>query len=83
MKAETPERSNILNMFWDTFTVSWGWGRKTVMQISNTYVFCKVPPGFNKGLPQLIFIYYIENTLEQVIPIHFLKLLFLKEFTAS
>ena len=39
MKAETLKRSNILNMFCDTFTVSWGWGRKTVMQISNTYVF--------------------------------------------
>ena len=41
MKAENLERSNILNMFYDTITVPWGWGLKTVMQISNTYVFAK------------------------------------------
>ena len=83
MKAETLDRSNILNMFCETFTVSWGWGRKIVMQISNTYVFCKVPLGFNKGLTQLICIYYIEDILEQVIVFHFQFFLYLKDFTAS
>ena len=66
MKAENLERSNILNMFYDTITVPWGWGLKTVVRISNTYV----PPGFNKGLTQLIFIYYIENILEQILLFH-------------
>ena len=51
------------------------------MQISSC--FGKLPDSFNKGLTQLIFIYYIENILEQVIDFHFLEFLFLKEFTAS
>ena len=38
MKAEILERSNSLNLSCDIFTISPGWGRKTYMWISNTYV---------------------------------------------
>ena len=38
MKAEILERSNILNFSCDIITISLGWGQKTYMWISNTYV---------------------------------------------
>ena len=68
MKAENLERSNILNMFYDTITVPCGWGLKTVMQISNTYVVAKYHLASIK-----IFIYHIENILEQILLFHFFK----------
>ena len=45
--------------------------------------YCKQPPGFNKGLTQLMGIYYIENNLGPVPIFHFFKSWFKKEFTGS
>ena len=60
MKDEILERSDILNFSCDIFTISQGWGRKTEMWISNT-CYCNQPPGFIKGVTQLMFICVIEN----------------------
>ena len=42
MKAEALERSNILILLCDIFTISQGWGRKAEMRISNTYVIVNI-----------------------------------------
>ena len=98
MKAETPEMSNKLNMFCDTFTISRGWGQKREIHISNFICYCKQASGFNKGLtldeqphdtlnsrfdPGGVYILYRKNPRARSDFSFFFKYLFQAEFTAS
>ena len=67
MKAETLERLIVIILSCDIFTISRGCGRFHIYMILRT-----ISPGFNNGATQLMFIYFIENLLGNVV-ISYLK----------
>ena len=64
MRAYTLERSYILILLCDNFP---GMGTKGRYEDFYYICYCEQPPGFDKGATQLMFIYFNENILGNVV----------------